>query len=202
MGPQTPLDSVNAAEVYACPDPPSLLRAAILFIIAYLVYFAKIGQNPQGPYQEPTLLRKIIALYAFNTAVVEARPGLHPAALSACEDVSRCLHCITLLWYLCLLSGHGMKESMHKLEPALLGQPIKHGRHRWSGLISLFVDIRPAACQDQSMHVPPQGRRHDPGGWLPRAGVPRGVRRQPLRACVGRCAPMHGRPERPAPKRF
>ena len=36
-----------------------------------MVYYAKIGQNPQGPYQEPTLLRKIIALYAFNTAVVE-----------------------------------------------------------------------------------------------------------------------------------
>ena len=39
------------------------------------MYFAKIGQNPAGPYREPTLLRKIIALYAFNTAVVEVRPG-------------------------------------------------------------------------------------------------------------------------------
>lgn len=42
-----------------------IFTAGILFIIAYLVYFAKVGNRP------PTLLRKIIALYAFNTAVVE-----------------------------------------------------------------------------------------------------------------------------------
>ena len=60
------------------PDPPArrLLRAAILFIIAYMVYYAKIG--PQGHYREPTLLRKIIALYAFNTAVVEVPPPAPP----------------------------------------------------------------------------------------------------------------------------
>lgn len=45
----------------------AVLHAGILFIIAYLTYFAKIGNRP------PTLLRKIIALYAFNTAVVEVR---------------------------------------------------------------------------------------------------------------------------------
>ena len=45
------------------------LHAGILFIIAYLTYFAKVGNRP------PTLLRKIIALYAFNTAVVEVRTG-------------------------------------------------------------------------------------------------------------------------------
>ena len=43
-----------------------VLHAGILFIIAYLTYFAKVGNN-----QPPSLLRKIIALYAFNTAVVE-----------------------------------------------------------------------------------------------------------------------------------
>ena len=44
----------------------AVLRAGILFIIAYLTYFAKVGNN-----RPPSLLRKIIALYAFNTAIVE-----------------------------------------------------------------------------------------------------------------------------------
>ena len=55
-----------------------LLRAAALFIIAYMVYFTKIGQNLQGSYQKPTLLRKLVALYAFNTGVAEVRPCLRP----------------------------------------------------------------------------------------------------------------------------
>ena len=44
----------------------SACAAAILFIIAYLTYTTKIGNN-----RPPSLLRKIIALYAFNTAGVE-----------------------------------------------------------------------------------------------------------------------------------
>ena len=50
--------------------------AGILFIIAYMVYFAKVGNRP------PTLLRKIIALYAFNTAVVEVLFGAPSATCS------------------------------------------------------------------------------------------------------------------------
>ncbi|KAK9822187.1 hypothetical protein WJX81_008406 [Elliptochloris bilobata] len=43
-----------------------IFTTGILLIIAYLTYYAKIGNNTP-----PTLLRKIIALYAFNTAIVE-----------------------------------------------------------------------------------------------------------------------------------